>query len=54
MKMGDLIDSNPQIKQLEEKYLSKALDIICEDEDIAYDLCDEMDITEDEMWWMFE
>ena len=53
MKMGELIDSNPQIKEFVERCLSKALDIICEDEDIAYDLCDEMDITEDEMWYMF-
>ena len=54
MKMGELIDSNPQIKEFVERCLSKAFDLIYEDEDIAYDLCNEMDITESEMWWMFE
>ena len=54
MKMGELIDSNPQIKEFVERCLSEVFGLANENDDIAEDLCEEMDITEDEMWWMFE
>lgn len=54
MKMGELIDSNPQIKEFVERCLSKVFELANESDDIIYDLGEEMDITESEMWWMFE
>lgn len=52
--IGQIIANNLQLQEFAERCLSQVFDL-CRYEDLmADDICEDMGITEDEMYWMFE
>lgn len=54
MGIGSKIEQNMQLQEFVEKALSIIFDMVQEDETVMETICDDMDITENEAYWMFE
>lgn len=54
MGIGSKIEHNTQLQEFVERVLSYAFDLAINGEFFFTDVCDEMGITEEEMYWMFE
>lgn len=52
--IGQKIANNLQLQEFVERCMSQVFDLCRYGELMAEDICDDMDITEDEMYWMFE
>ena len=52
--IGDKIKNNPQLNEFVERVLGYAFDLIQYGDLAGEDICDDMGITEEEMYWMFE
>lgn len=53
--IGNKISENMQLQEFVEKVLAHAFnEYILDDLGVAEEICDEMGITEEEMYWMFE
>ena len=54
MSIGDRINNNMQLQEFVEKVLSTVFELAQDDENMVENICEEMGVTEDEVWWMFE
>lgn len=52
--IGQIIANNPQLQEFAERCLSQVFDLCRYGDLMADDICEDMGITEDEMYWMFE
>ena len=52
--IGSKIEQNTQLQEFVERVLSYAFDLARYGEFFFTDVCEEMGITEDEMYWLFE
>lgn len=52
--IGRKIEQNPQLQEFVEKLLSYTFELAVCGEFFIEDICEEMDITEDEMYWLFQ
>ena len=52
--IGQIITNNPQLQEFTERCLSQVFDLCRYGDLMADDICEDMGITEDEMYWMFE
>jgi hypothetical protein len=54
MGIGHKIEHNIQLQEFVERALSVVFEMAQEDEILVETFCDDMGITEEEMYWMFE
>lgn len=54
MGIGRKIEQNAQLQEFVEKILSYSFDLINYEPFMADEVCEELDITKDEMYWLFE
>ena len=54
MGIGSKIEQNTQLQEFVERVLSYAFDLARYGELFVEDICEEMGITEEEMYWLFE
>lgn len=52
--IGKKIEENIQLQEFVERVLGYAFDLARYGELFTEDICDDMGITEDEMYWLFE
>ena len=53
--IGEKISRNPQLQEFVERALGLAFDMMYDEEsETMENFCDDMGISEDEVWWMFE
>lgn len=52
--IGSKIEQNTQLQEFVERALSHVFEQALDDEDFVEEFCDDMGITEEEMYWMFE
>ena len=52
--IGQKISQNQLLQEFVEKCMSQMFDLCKYGDLMADDICEDMDITEDEMYWMFE
>lgn len=52
--IGSKMEANPQLQEFVEKLLAYTFDLARYGEFFITDIIDEMGITENEMWWMYE
>lgn len=52
--IGHIISNNMQLQEFVERCLSQIFDLCRYGDLMADDICEDMGITEDEMYWMFE
>lgn len=54
MGIGSKIEVNAQLQEFTEKVLGYTFDLIRYGDLAGEDICEDMGITEEEMYWMFE
>lgn len=54
MGIGRKMEQNIQLQEFVEKTLSMTFEIVQDDEVQMETLCDDLGITEDEVYWLFE
>lgn len=55
MGIGNKIEVNAQLQEFTERALSLAFDMMQDEESGTLEnFCDDMGVSEDEVWWMFE
>lgn len=53
--IGAKIEQNLQMQEFVERALGLAFDMMCDEEsETIENFCDDMGVSEDEVWWMFE
>ena len=52
--IGQIIANNLQLQEFVEKCMAWAFDACIYGDMMSVDICNDMGITEDEMYWMFE
>lgn len=53
--IGAKIEQNLQLQEFVERALGLAFDMMCDEEsETIENFCDDMGVSEDEVWWMFE
>ena len=55
--IGKKIEENIQLQEFVERSLAIVFELVKSDDiviEMVEEICEEMDITMDEMWWMFE
>lgn len=54
MNIGNKIEQNIQLQEFVERILSYVFNLALDDEFIIEDICEEMGITTNEAFWLFE
>ena len=53
--IGAKIEQNMQLQEFVERALGLAFDMMCDEEsETIENFCDDIEVSEDEVWWMFE
>ena len=52
--IGAKIEQNLQLQEFVERVLGLAFDMMCDESETIEDFCDDMGVSEDEVWWLFE
>lgn len=53
--IGAKIEQNLQLQEFVERALGLAFDMMCDEEsETIENFCDDMGVSEDEVWWLFE
>lgn len=53
--IGAKIEQNLQLQEFVERALGLAFDMMCDEESETIEsFCDDMGVSEDEVWWLFE